>query len=67
MVTPKIPARIEQIRALGAPEGDEQQVEEFLVSLQDIVNAPQSRFAQVLRHSTELAQGYGLQKCAYLL
>lgn len=67
VILPKIPGRIEKLRALGAPEGDEKQIERFLVSLQDLHNAPAGRLPKELRRSADLGHAYGLHRCTYLL
>jgi len=65
VAVPKIPARVEQLRALGAPEGDEQRVEVFLVSLSRIADAPPRLLLRELQRSSELARAYGIDRCAY--
>lgn len=62
----KFPAQIEEIRSLGAPKGNEQQVEAFLAAMQKVVDAPrQSTFRELIR-SAALARKYGLDDCAYV-
>jgi hypothetical protein len=62
---PKFPGQIEEIRSLGAPKGDEQQVEAFLAAMQQTVNAPPKLTFKKLRLEGALAQKYGLTDCVY--
>jgi hypothetical protein len=68
---PSIQSQVDQIRALGAPEGDEQEVEAILVALEEAVEgasqgSPSSaRFAHSFANSGALAREYGLTACVY--
>lgn len=63
---PKFPGQIEEIRSLGAPKGDEQQVEAFLAAMQKTVDAPSKLTFKELRREGQLARTYGLVDCAYV-
>lgn len=63
-VAPKLPARIEEIRALGAPKGYEKQVEAVLASIVRAVNAPDRLLFRELHRSNKLALRYGLGQCS---
>jgi hypothetical protein len=69
---PKVQDQIDEIRALGAPQGDEQEVEAFLAALQEGLDAASKAatptnalFGQSFKRSGELARAYGLTACAY--
>jgi hypothetical protein len=69
---PAVQSQIDEIRALGAPPGDEQQVEAFLAAMEEAVDtAGQGRVSSLPRfeasfeRSAKLARGYGLSACAY--
>jgi hypothetical protein len=68
---PSVQSQVDQIRALGAPAGEEQEVEAILVSLEEAVEGasqgtPSSaRFAQSFANSGALAREYGLTACVY--
>jgi hypothetical protein len=66
VVLPEIKHQIEEIRSLGAPKGDEQQVEELLSSLQEAVDAGNRFVAGDFKRSARLARAYGLESCAYV-
>lgn len=58
----------EELNALGAPEGDEEQVEEIIVSLEgatdEIEDDPGLIFkGEVLKEPSELAEDYGFKVC----
>lgn len=60
--------QVEELDALGAPEGDEDQVEEIIVSLEGVVGEieddPSVVFQDaVLKEPGELAQEYGFKVC----
>jgi hypothetical protein len=65
VVLTKISGEIEEIRALGVPKRDEQQVEEILSSLERAVAAPGNLTLKELHRSAELARSYGLDECTY--
>ena len=70
---PGLETQIEEIRALGAPPGDEETVEAFLASLEEGVDAVNeasggsagAAFGQSFKRSGKLAREYGLNACAY--
>jgi hypothetical protein len=69
---PAIQTQVEEIRSLGAPEGDEQQVEALLTALQEASDAhrqgtvkSQNVFEKDFKRSGELASKYGLDECSY--
>lgn len=68
---PSVQSQVDQIRALGAPEGEEQEVEAILVALEEgVEEASQgtpsnARFAQSFASSGALAREYGLTGCVY--
>jgi hypothetical protein len=69
---PAVQTQIEEIRALGAPAGDEQKIEAFLSALQEATDAhregavrSQEVFTKDFKRSARLAQEYGLEYCAY--
>jgi hypothetical protein len=60
--------QVEELDALGAPEGDEDEVEEIIVSLEGAVSKieddPSVAFqGNVLKEPGELAQDYGFKVC----
>ncbi|HST70115.1 MAG TPA: hypothetical protein VLI94_10700 [Solirubrobacterales bacterium] len=68
VLVPNLNGQIEDIRALGAPEGDEEQVEEILVSLEgaadEIEDDPSVVFeGEVLKEPSKLAESYGFEVC----
>lgn len=69
---PEIQTQIDEIRALGAPAGDEGQVNAYLAAMQEGVDAASkasspstSLFGQSFKRSAGLARKYGLDSCAY--
>jgi hypothetical protein len=69
---PGVQTQVDEIRALGAPPGDEAKVEAFLAALEEGVEdateasgAPGAAFGQSFKRSAELAREYGLDGCAY--
>lgn len=64
VVAPKLPVRIEELRALGAPKGDKKQIEAILASLAHVVNAPDRLLFRELHRSSILALRYGISRCA---
>lgn len=68
VLVPALDRQVEEIEALGAPEGDEEKVEEIIVALEaasDEVAADPSRAfeGEPLKEATELAQDYGFKVC----
>jgi hypothetical protein len=71
-VLPSLQDAVDEIYDLGAPSGQERQVEEFLVALQkgidDAGERPVPTFVSLgleLTPSSELAQKLGLKSCAF--
>jgi hypothetical protein len=68
---PTIQNQVDEVRALGAPSGDESRVEDFLTALEEDVEAAEAssgsgaNFAKAFKDSAELAHEYGLDGCAY--
>ena len=73
VVPPAISKEVEKIRALGAPSGDEQQIEEFLEAMEaDIKSVEEgallssaAELDKKFRRSGQLARQYGLEECAF--
>lgn len=68
VLVPNLKQQAEEINALGAPEGDEEQVEEITVSLEgaaeEIGDDPKIIFdEEVLEEPGELAEDYGFKVC----
>jgi hypothetical protein len=68
VLVPSLNRQAEEIGALGAPEGDEQQVEAIVASLEDAATAieedPSLAFeAEVLKKPSQLATNYGFKVC----
>lgn len=71
VVVPQVEAEIEEIRALGAPAGDEEQIEEFLIADQRSVDSLKARrqlslvpdVDNAFKQSKTLARAYGLKSC----
>jgi hypothetical protein len=68
VLVPNLNQQAEELDALGAPEGDEEQVEEIIVSLEgaadEIEDEPGSVFeGEVLEEPTKLAKAYGFKVC----
>ncbi len=70
IVGPAYDAQIEQIAALGAPEGDEAEVEAILVALDRTIERATDESVAFVRsgasfgEATKLAEAYGLEFCA---
>jgi hypothetical protein len=73
-IAPSFQEVVDQIQELGAPSGDELQVEAFLDALQQEIDVIEERrtsvssFAKLealLRRSSALARDYGLESCVY--
>jgi hypothetical protein len=68
---PEVDRQAKEIRALGPPQGDEEQVEAFLAALEEAVDvasrkgATAPNFAAAFKRSAQLAREYGLDACAY--
>jgi len=72
VLVPGLQAEIDEIRALGVPSGDEEQVEAFLGAVQEIVDQgkadPESLGSSAVEPYAEaaaLADKYGLISCPY--
>ncbi len=68
VLVPNLNGQVEDLRALGAPEGDEDQVEEIFVSLEgaadEIDDDPGLVFEEeTLKEPSELAEDYGFKVC----
>ena len=68
VLVPNLMRQAEELDALGAPKGDEDEVEQIIASLEDaaekIGDKPSLVFAsKVLQKATEQAENYGLQVC----
>jgi hypothetical protein len=68
VLAPSLNQQAEDIAALGAPEGDEEQIDEIIVSLEDaageIEDDPSSIFdGEVLKEPSKLAEDYGFKVC----
>jgi hypothetical protein len=70
---PRVEANIRDIQALGAPRGDETELEAYLTQMQQETSALQSQseismedlFEGGYDNAGELARNYGLSSCAY--
>jgi hypothetical protein len=68
VLVPNLNGQVEDLRALGAPEGDEDQVEEILVSLEgaadEIEEDPGLVYEEeTLEEPSKLAEDYGFEVC----
>jgi hypothetical protein len=68
VLVPNLNGQVEDLRALGAPEGDEDQIEEILVSLEgaadEIEGDPGLIFeGKTLEEPSKLAEDYGFEVC----
>ena len=68
-VVPNIQAQHDDLAKLRPPEGDEAKVEDLLASLQQAIDSlednPKSMFTgQPFAEANDLAENYGLEKCA---
>ena len=68
VLVPSLRGQTEDIEALGSPEGDEEQVEEIIVSLEEaadeIEEDPSSvREGEALNEPQKLAEAYGFKVC----
>jgi hypothetical protein len=68
VLAPGLSRQAEELDALGAPEGDEEKIEEIVVSLEDtageIEDEPGLVFeSAALKEPSELAQDYGFKIC----
>lgn len=68
ILVPSLNQQVEELDALGAPEGDEEQVEEIIVSLEgaseEIEKDPSLVFEPtVLKEPAQLAEDYGFEVC----
>lgn len=69
---PEVQNQVDEIRALGAPPGDEKQVEAVLAALEEGIEASSQASATAglqlgpnFKRSAQLAREYGLDSCAY--
>jgi len=68
VLVPSLEKQAEELEALGAPKGDEKQVEEIVVALEDatgeIEDDPSLIFkAKTLQKANQLAEAYGFKVC----
>ena len=68
VLVPNLNGQVEDLRALGAPEGDEDQVEEILVSLEGAADEIEEDPGLVYEEETlakpsKLAEAYGFEVC----
>lgn len=68
VLVPSLERQADELDALGAPEGDEEQVEEIVVALEDatgeIADDPSLVFeGKTLEEPNELAKAYGFEVC----
>jgi hypothetical protein len=72
-VLPGVEQQIEEIRELGAPSGDEEQIEAFLVAQEGSVESLKQQrsvslntdVSSAFKRAGQLAQRYGIQECNY--
>lgn len=69
---PEVQSQIDEIRALGAPQGDEAKIEAFLDAMEagakeagEATVSSSTQFGHSFKHSADLAREYGLDGCAY--
>jgi hypothetical protein len=72
VLLPSVQTQVDEIRALGTPEGDEKQVAAFLAATEDAIESSSKRpasagpnFGPNFKRSAELGHEYGLNGCAY--
>lgn len=68
VLVPALDQQVEDLRALGAPEGDEEQVDEILAAVEgasaEVADDPSRAFEdEVLKEADELAKEYGFKVC----
>ena len=68
VLVPSLNKQVEELDALGAPEGDEEQVEEIIVSLEDVAAEVEDDSSLVFEEKTlekpsQLANAYGFEVC----
>ena len=68
VLVPALNQQAEEIQALGAPEGDEERVEEIVTALEDgateVADDPSLAFeGQPLKDASKLAKDYGFEVC----
>lgn len=68
VLVPALDRQVEEIDALGAPEGDEEEVEAIVVALEDasaeVADDPSLAFeGEPLKEATRLADDYGFKVC----
>jgi len=68
VLVPALDRQADEIKALGAPEGDEKKVEEIVVALEgasaEVADDPSKAFeGEPLKEASELADAYGFKVC----
>jgi len=68
VLVPALDRQVEEIKALGAPEGDEEQVEAITAALEDasadVADDPSQAFeGEPLEKASKLAKEYGFEVC----
>lgn len=72
VVLPQVQSQIDELRALGLPSGDEQQVEAILASMQEAVETAEGRsngtirdLGPVFERAGAMARQYGINGCGF--
>jgi hypothetical protein len=70
IILPSVESQIDQIRKLGVPSGDEEQVKAFLTALEDAVDTSEAapltpRANAAFSRVNRIGRAYGLRRCAY--
>jgi hypothetical protein len=68
VLVPALDRQVDELAALGAPEGDEEQIDELIVALEDasadVADDPSQAFeGEPLKKASELADDYGFKVC----
>jgi hypothetical protein len=74
LYVPYMEEKLDEVRELGIPKGDEAQVNRILAAIEGVVRKARKNFAKFqseqatfkhpFHHANELAKGYGLSACA---
>lgn len=67
---PQVQTQVEEIRALGLPEGEADQAKAFLKAMEEGIETASkagqgSQFSSSFKHSAELARELGITSCVY--